>query len=666
MVVEHGGDYNLAKANKECRALKYPESVILEKEPGSRSPYSINGEKMNAAEKILAQIEVCISQNTFEKIETDKVELKDLSGGVSAELYKSACAFLNAEGGMIIIGIKEDEKKKAYVFKGYNPEIENALKELPMKFTDQQRRRLDLTSYFPSVEIKDFLSGKVYVVYIEKLDEESKYVFYEGEAYKRKITGDHKLSKQQIDAQNELKEEIRNARELRTVDDSSLDDLDVDKLNEYITRLNREIRIESIKANIPSALSFLTRKSFVRSNQPTLLGLLVCGKNIEDKLGGRCQVDGFVDSPVHIAANKQVMKDNVLALMERSVGFVQRNIQVGVSFDKSGISIPEYPEQLIRETVNNALAHRDYGIDKFVNVVIKPNESIEIRNPGSFRQEQRLSINDAEQNLKIRRIIPIAKARNPRLADILKTFDRWEGRGIGMASLTNASLEDQIGVPYYVLHSEQDISLFIPKGKTHNDKMELWLKSFSGYIQRKLNGRELTAQEATVLCYFYQSELLNRLERYTILLTPDNNHFVVIDGLESAGLIFRFPQSPDIYPVYFIDRALAQTDFTIPLRELFGRGYDDLKNDYKEVLQTIYQHNHFSAQQSVSAKATGLFLYLKQHSAITDIREYDNFSRKIRNIFRQLEKRGFITRQDNAKPEYTINIGYKRIPSLFD
>jgi ATP-dependent DNA helicase RecG len=248
----------------------------------------------------------------------------------------------------------------------------------------------------------------------------------------------------------------------------------------------------------------------------------------------------------------------------------------------------------------------------------------------------------------------------------LKTFDRWEGRGIGMASLTNACFEDQIGVPYYVLHSEQDISLFIPKGKTLNDQMELWLKSFSGYILRKLNGQELSTQEAMVLCYFYQSELLNRMERYTILLTPDNNHFSVIDGLESKGIIFKYPKSPDIYPVYFVDRTLAQTDYALPLRKSFGRDYDDLKNDYKEVLQTIYQHNQFSAQKSISAKATGLFLYLKRYPVITDIRDYDNFSRKIRNIFRQLEKRGFIVRQDGTKPEYVLNSTYERVPSLFD
>jgi predicted HTH transcriptional regulator len=393
---------------------------------------------MRAIDKILAQIEACITQNKYEVIETDKVELNDFSGGVSAELYRSACAFLNAEGGMIIVGVHESEKDKRYSFKGYNPQIENALKELPKQFRNQQNQPIDLTLFFPAYEIRDFMRGKICVIYIEKLDEEQKYVFYKGETYKRKITGDHKLMPAEIEAQNELKAELENVRELKTVESATLEALDVDKLNQYIIRLNSDVNVETLKTDIHSALSFLSRKAFIRSDKPTLLGMLVCGQNLEDYVGARCQVDGFVDSPVQIAENKQVLKDNILALMERSVGFVYKNIQVGVSHINSGTPMPEYPEKLIRETVNNALAHLDYSVDKFVNIIIKPNESIEIRNPGNFRQEQKLVLDDPAQKIRVRRIIPIAKARNPRLADILKTFDRWEGRGIGMASLVNA------------------------------------------------------------------------------------------------------------------------------------------------------------------------------------------------------------------------------------
>ena len=124
-------------------------------------------------------------------------------------------------------------------------------------------------------------------------------------------------------------------------------------------------------------------------------------------------------------------------------------------------------------------------------------------------------------------------------------------------------------------------------GKTLDDKTEQWLNSFSGYLSKKLNGQELTTEEKMVLCYFYQSELLNRLERYTILLTTDNNHFAVISTLENKGLIFKHTDSPNIFPVYFVDRTLTQTDFTNQLRNIFGKSYDDLKNDYKDVLPVI-------------------------------------------------------------------------------
>lgn len=614
---------------------------------------------MRAIDKILAQLEACITQNKYEVIETDKVELKDFSGGVSAELYRSACAFLNAEGGMIIIGVHE--KDRHYSFKGYNSQIENALKELPKQFRNQQDQLVDLALAFPAYEIRDFMGGKICVVYVEKLDEEQKYVFYKGEAYKRKITGDHKLSEAEIEAQNELRAELENVRELKTVAHATLETLDVDKLNDYIVRLNRDVRVETLKADIPSALSFLSRKAFVRVDKPTLLGMLVCGRNVEDYIGARCQVDGFVDSQIQIAGNKQVLKDNILALMERSVGFVYKNIQVGVSHVNSGTATPEYPEQLIRETINNALAHRDYGIDKFVNIIIKPNESIAIRNPGSFRQEQKLVLDDPEQRIRVRRIIPIAKARNPRLADVLKTFDRWEGRGIGMASLVNACLDNQIGVPYYIFHSEHDVSLFIPKGKCLDYKMEFWLEGFAGYLYKKNGNAHLSKQEQIVLSYFHQSELLNRIERYTILLTPDNNHFGVIAALEERGLIFRHQNSSPLYPVYMIDSVLRKTDFTEPLRKRFGKDYDNLKADYKDLLQVIYQSHQYGNHSTITASRAGAFWHRKKATSGSDVRPLEGLLRTTRNIFSSLERKGFIVRHEGKKPEFVLNEAYREM-----
>lgn len=622
---------------------------------------------MNTIDTVLQQLQQCLQTHTYRDLETDKIELKDLSGGDDwRELYKSVCAFLNTQGGMVIIGVKETADKTAYRFHGFNPANEEKLKQLPVMFTNDLQQSLDLTEYIrPDLfEIRPFMDGRVCILYIEKLPEDKKYVMYKGTAYERKLTGDHKISQANVERQRELRTELEFARELREVEEATTDDLDVDALNHYIHRLNQGMKVETLKPDITSALSFLERKKFVVNGKPTLLGMLVCGRNIYDFVGGRCQVDGFVESPVQIAGNKKIYKDNIIPLLESSIGFVYTNIATGISTEKGGTTTFEYPERLIRETVNNALAHRDYSVNKFVNITISPGVHIEIRNPGTFRREQVLRV---EAEPPVRRIIPIPKAHNPRLADVLKAFDRWEGKGWGMSSLTNMALDNLIDLPYYMLYAEQDVGLVIPKGKVLDEEIEGWLKSFEGYTFRKTNGRDLTEEQKTVLAYFYKSERLNRQERYTIALTPDNNHFAVITDLERWGLIFRHADSPVLYPIFLVDRTLVKLEFIDELRAIYGGDYDDLGVDYKDVLSVVYHFNKYGKNiKDINAAQVGDTLYFRRNQKILDVKEYNDFKRKIRRVINQLTTKEYLQKSADPRPGYIINEKYNRSPSFFD
>src|SRR5665647_740497 len=133
--------------------------------------------KMKVTDNILKQLEECLTTDIYKPLETDKIELKDLSGGDEwKELYKSACAFLNTQGGIIIIGVKETNT--AYQFHGFNANNENKLKELPKQFTNDSGQAIDLSeSIRPDLfEIRDFMNGRVCIVYVEKLPEDKKYV----------------------------------------------------------------------------------------------------------------------------------------------------------------------------------------------------------------------------------------------------------------------------------------------------------------------------------------------------------------------------------------------------------------------------------------------------------------------------------------------------------
>jgi ATP-dependent DNA helicase RecG len=618
--------------------------------------------------KFIAQVEDCITNGQYKAIETDKVELKDLSGGDDwKELYKTTCAFLNSKGGIIIIGINENRLERKYTLTGYSDGNEDKLKSLPKQFTDDSGKACDLSEYIrpDSFEIIEVMGKRLCAVFVEKLPEDQKFVLFKGIAYERNLTGDHKISPENIIRQKELRKELELSRELTPVPDATIENIDIDKINDYIQRLNQDIKVETYKSDVISSVSFLERKKFIVKEKPTLLGMLVCGNHIHDFIGARCQVDCFVESPEKIAENKKSYRDNIIQLLERSYSFIISSISTGISVERGGTRILEYPERLIRETINNALAHRDYSVNRFVNVTVNPGKTIEIRNPGKFREEQIIRV---EGEFPLRRIIPVPKATNPRLADILKYFDRWEGKGWGMSSLTNAALNNDIDLPWYFLYSDNDIGLFIPKGRVLDDEIKGWLKIFSKYILSKTNGYSLNAEQETALAYFLKSERFNKQEKYTIALTPDNNHFSVIKELEGWGLIYKHPKSPQLHPIYLVDRQLIQSDFTKELRDIFGGDYDELGKLYKEVLNVVYHFNEFSlAINDINAAQVGDFLYYKQNPRILDVKHYNDYKRRIRTIIKNLTNKKFLLQEkEKGRKYYMINRAYQRTQSLFD
>lgn len=627
---------------------------------------------MKSIDKVLAKLENCITNNSYEALENHYCEIKDNSSEHSKwkEIFITACAFLNKEGGYIIIRIRQDLQKNKYILTGYDDRNENKfVSELPTKYTDSKGKPLDLTKHFSSHEIRDFLDKRILIIYVEPLPDEEKYAFYNGKAYERKLTGDHVISKGQIVSQEEYKRELEDARELLPVVGCKIENLNVDKLNEYIQLLNKENKIEAIKTDIQSAKPFLIRKNFIRNDEPTLLGVLVCGDNIEDFLGNKCQVDCYVDvdSELKVAEGKRIIRDNILRLMERSISFINQNIKVGVIIEGGGKSSPEYPERLIRESVNNSLAHRDYSINRFININIRPNKHIEIRNPGRFKDD--LVITYLKSGYSIRRIIPgNPRTNNPKLADVLKVYDKWEGRGLGMATLTNDCLDNKIDLPYYIFHSANELSLFIPKGRLYDEKMDFLFDSYSAYISRKLGGKEITFEQKVVLSYFYKSEQLNKQDRYTILLNKDNNHHLAITSLEESGLIKRFEEgSNDVTSVYLLDHDLFREDFTTNLRKMFGADFDVLSRERKHILQIVYLYNTYSNDKYPNANKIGNMIWSLQGKAAV-LEGFEAFKRKIRLAVNAMEKRGLITiiSKHQNRPQYSLNDNFARRPSLYD
>ncbi len=600
---------------------------------------------MKEVHRILNQVEDCISNNFYVSVETEQVELKptppNLTG--SKTLLESVCAFLNTEGGILIMGIKDlnNVVSKRYEITGYREDFENTLKLFSKQFTDKDFQTLDL-SEFIHYSIEECMGQNVCAIYVDKLPGDQKFAFFDKVAYKRLLTGDHKIDSNTIEKYEEFKEEIRNARELEIVPQAQLEDIDIDKLNDYIYLLNTDVKVESPKPNIESAKSFLTRRYFILGEKVTTLGMLVCGRNVKDFLGWRAEVYGQVDveSPNEVLRDKKILVDNVIPLINRSVAYVLRNIQTGVGYENGGTNKSEYPEQLLRETINNAIAHRDYSIDKYITLTIKPNSHIEIRNPGAFKKQ--FLLENLHHAIPIRRIIPGSKPSNPKLADLLRIFGKWEGITKGMSYLVNEALANRIDLPYYRIFNKDELGLFIPKGELVDAAFLALLQSFDLFIDNQLKGGVLSPEEIAVLAYFYKSEKANTLYRHTILLTPDNNHIQAIQHLEVVGLIEKHPESPDLHPVFLVNRTLLQDNHLEILREVFGSRFDALPILHRQILSLVYHHNKFSKSRSVNATQASRLLYQQQRTFSEDLKAFDVFRRKVSTDFRKLIKDGFM------------------------
>lgn len=611
-------------------------------------------------DRLLERLEPLIRAGAFEELESDGIEIKPVpsTGGEWRSIYETVNAFLNTRGGVLLLGVKEEQEggTRRYVFSGYRAEVEPKLKELGRLFTDRQGRALDLTALFPPPEVRPFMDGQVAAVFVDELAADQKYCFLNGTAYRRILIGDHRLSDAEISSQEEYKEDVLQARELMPVASATPEDLDIDQLNEYIQLLNRQVKVETMKPDIATAMSFLARKAFVKDGQVTTLGMLVCGRHPEDHLQFRCRVHGYVEAPQVVVQDKQVISGNILPIMEAANAFVMRNIPVGVSLEEGGTATPQYPQALIRETVNNALAHRDYSIDKYVSITIKPGSHIEIRNPGAFRKH--LVIEDVDAAIPVRRIVPEARPRNPKLAMVLMVFNKWEGKGIGMATMVDLCLQNLVDLPFYRFYSASDIGLFLNTGQLVDDRMEGLFLSFDRYIEDRLEGRTLTEQQKRVLAYLIKSEWANIHLRYTVLLTPDNNHFNEISFLEQRGLIAKHPGSTSLHPVYIADRLLLKRDHIPELREIYGTAFDQLREFNKELLSIVYRFNRYSKTPYPSARQASLALWFQSHIEVGNIKKFDGFLRKARSAFNSMEKAGFVRRMEE-KPRYCINEDYR-------
>lgn len=94
---------------------------------------------------------------------------------------------------------------------------------------------------------------------------------------------------------------------------------------------------------------------------------------------------------------------------------------------------------------------------------------------------------------------------------------------------------------------------------------------------------------------------------------------------------------------------LVTRSYLKELRNIFKDGFDVLDATAKDVLGVIYRHNHFSSVKPVSAKQAAFALWYEKDGVEGDIKQFDTFYRKIRNVFNKLEKADYVVKTEGIR-----------------
>lgn len=233
---------------------------------------------------------------------------------------------------------------------------------------------------------------------------------------------------------------------------SEYDDLDQEQLQSYLQRRAPEL----LDARAPDQLatSFGLLASTGGRPVPTVAGLILFGTHpqLSHPEWGMVAVrikGTRLSDPI---AERHDMEGRLSALLKESLAFVTENTKSVTSLVDHSESESEYPEEVVREALLNAMVHRDYRLSGRVAVRIY-DDRLEVWNPGGMPVQ--LSLEHLAQHGGV------SFPRNPVLAAAARSLGLIDQIGRGLPFIRR-HMADVTNLPAHFGSSQSDFLVVLP------------------------------------------------------------------------------------------------------------------------------------------------------------------------------------------------------------
>lgn len=303
-------------------------------------------------------------ETILETREWSRLELKESFG---AEAIETACAFANAEGGYIVLGVADD------VSLAKSPLRVEALR-------DYENRIATATEPSVAVDAERVAYQGRDVVVLKVAENPLKPVAAKGRCYVRKGSVNHRMTPAEI-AECHLKA-TGTSMDAVPVPGATRDDLDMEAVRRYMRKAvdagRRSFAADESPWNVLLKLEWAKSETDI-----SRAAYLLFAKDPQLKFPQATVHAGAFRDGGALILDSFDARGNIQDQIDATLAFVMRNIRrsIVVSAKAEHDRYWEYPLEALRETLTNAVCHRDYGAGNDIQVKIMEDRLV-VHSPG--------------------------------------------------------------------------------------------------------------------------------------------------------------------------------------------------------------------------------------------------------------------------------------------
>ena len=450
---------------------------------------------------------------------SDKLEMK--INWDTDSILKSVCAFLNTDGGWIIVGF-DGEK-----YLGVSDISEHSVNELKKRASDE---------IFPQALIyiqEELIKGKK-IILLNVLRGSRQPYSFKKKYYIHSKNKTKEASPDDISLILRASNQYTSSWEKTSTIDAIYSDLDETGIIKTIESAKLLGKANTLPETHREFLSYfqLVDYSIIRNG-----AIILYGFN-PTRFFSQCRIR-ITNMPNGVIGNHytdiELIEDNLFTSFDRVMNYFKKNIPVISTFDQDNpirIDRPKYPFEALDEAIVNALVHRDYG-DLSGEVTINIYEDkIEIINSGEIPSNIISKKNTIETHHSV--------LRNPTIAHMFFLMGRMEKLGRGLSLIKNKFEEFKLKSPEWVFQNGYTmLTLFcVPNEVKVNNRI---FRFFSQMEYEKIYSRE------DYISFFRDCEILKeRTARSDIQKLTEGGWLRKVGDGPQTGYVKTSKKMPDI------------------------------------------------------------------------------------------------------------------------